>query len=122
MSPSFIESPSELAAFGTPGGSRIPSMVLLAMLEYLDGKPVQRWVAAPRYHHQFLPDVIEHEPRAFSAAEMADLQRRGYTLKDVGRAYGNQQVLLWNKKSGEVQSASDPRGIGLATELAAPLR
>ncbi len=122
MSPSFIESPTELAAFGTPGGSRIPSMVLLAMLDYLDGKPVPRWVSSPRYHHQFLPDVIEHEPRAFSAAEAADLQRRGYTLKDVGRAYGNQQVLLWNKKSGEVQSASDPRGIGLATELAAPLR
>ncbi|MFJ3051610.1 gamma-glutamyltransferase family protein [Pseudomonas nitroreducens] len=122
MSPSFIESPTELAAFGTPGGSRIPSMVLLAMLDYLDRKPVQRWVSSPRYHHQFLPDVIEHEPRAFSVTQIADLQRRGYTLKDVGRAYGNQQVLLWNKKSGEVQSASDPRGIGLATELAAPLR
>ncbi|PZU02223.1 MAG: gamma-glutamyltransferase, partial [Francisella sp.] len=54
MSPSFIESPTELAAFGTPGGSRIPSMVLLAMLDYLDGKPVQRWVSSPRYHHQFL--------------------------------------------------------------------
>ncbi|MEE9099697.1 gamma-glutamyltransferase family protein [Pseudomonas nitroreducens] len=122
MSPSFIESPTELAAFGTPGGSRIPSMVLLSMLDYLDGKPIQQWVSSPRYHHQYLPDVIEHEPRAFSGSEMAELSRRGYTLKDVGRAYGNQQVLLWNKKSGAVQTASDPRGIGIATELAMPLR
>ncbi len=122
MSPSFIESPTELAAFGTPGGSRIPSMVLLSMLDYLDGKPIQQWVSSPRYHHQYLPDVIEHEPRTFSGSQMAELNRRGYTLKDVGRAYGNQQVLLWNKKSGEVQTASDPRGIGIATELAMPLR
>ncbi|WP_207885709.1 gamma-glutamyltransferase family protein [Pseudomonas sp. 30_B] len=122
MSPSFIESSNELAAFGTPGGSRIPSMVLLSMLDYLDGKPIQQWVSSPRYHHQYLPDVIEHEPRAFSGSQMAELNRRGYTLKDVGRAYGNQQVLLWNKKSGEVQTASDPRGIGIATELAMPMR
>ncbi|SDI26500.1 gamma-glutamyltransferase [Pseudomonas panipatensis] len=114
MSPSFIESADELAAFGTPGGSRIPSMVLLAMLEYLDGKSVQNWVSAPRYHTQYLPDVLEHEPRAFTPAQQADLTARGYTLKDVGRAYGNQQVLLWHKKARSVDAASDPRGIGLA--------
>ncbi|MBO3278276.1 gamma-glutamyltransferase [Pseudomonas schmalbachii] len=116
MSPSFIESPSELAAFGTPGGSRIPSMVLLAMLQYLDGQPIQRWVSAPRYHHQYMPDVLEHEPRTFSASEEADLQRRGYTLKNVGRSYGNQQVLRWDKKTGTVDAASDPRGIGLSAQ------
>ena len=114
MSPSFIENGNELAAFGTPGGSRIPSMVLLAMLQYLDGRAVQNWVAAPRYHNQYLPDVLEHEPRTFTDAQKADLAARGYTLKDVGRSYGNQQVFLWNKKSGAVDAASDPRGIGLA--------
>ncbi|MCY1266184.1 Glutathione hydrolase proenzyme [compost metagenome] len=117
MSPSFIESADELAAFGTPGGSRIPSMVLLAMLQYLDGQPIQRWAAAPRYHHQYLPDVLEHEPRAFSPGEAAELQRRGYTLKDVGRYYGNQQVLRWNKKTGEVDAVSDPRGVGFSAGL-----
>lgn len=118
MSPSFIESPTQLAAFGTPGGSRIPSMVLLAMLEYLDGRSVQSWVSAPRYHNQYLPDVLEHEPRAFTDAQKADLAARGYSLKDVGRAYGNQQVFLWNKRTGEVDAASDPRGIGLAAGTA----
>lgn len=117
MSPSFIESPREFAAFGTPGGSRIPSMVLLSMLEYLDGRPVSTWPAVPRYHHQYLPDVVEHEPGAFTAAEMKDLQGRGYNLKDVGRSYGNQQVLFWDKQDGRLESASDPRGVGSSEVL-----
>ncbi len=115
MSPSFIESPGEFAAFGTPGGSRIPSMVLLSMLEYLDGQPVASWPAVPRYHHQYLPDQIEYEPAAFSPAEISALQARGYQLKAVERSYGNQQVLLWDKDSASVEAASDPRGIGQAT-------
>ena len=112
MSPTFLESPSELTSFGTPGGSRIPSMVLLSILEYLDGQPIQRWPAVPRYHHQYLPDVIEHEPQTFSAAQIAELQARGYRLKNVEREYGNQQVLRWNKTTGKVEAASDPRGVG----------
>jgi len=115
MSPSFIESSDEFAAFGTPGGSRIPSMVLLSMLEYLDDQPIERWPAVARYHHQFLPDVIEHEPDTFNDEQIAELQRRGYELKRLDRQYGNQQVLFWDKVSGEVKAASDPRGIGTAT-------
>jgi gamma-glutamyltranspeptidase/glutathione hydrolase len=121
MSPSFIDSPSTFAAFGTPGGSRIPSMVLLAMLSYLDDQAPSAWVAAPRYHHQYLPDVIEHEPKAFTPAELSQLQQRGHSLKAVERAYGNQQVLLWNKATGAVQAASDPRGLGLASQWPAVL-
>lgn len=114
MSPTFIESETELASFGTPGGSRIPSMVLLAILDYLDGKPVAQWPATPRYHHQYLPDTIEYEPGAFSAGQRASLEMRGHKLTPVSRRYGNQQVLLWRKQQGEVQAASDPRGIGQA--------
>jgi gamma-glutamyltranspeptidase/glutathione hydrolase len=114
MSPTFIESPEELASFGTPGGSRIPSMVLLAILDYLDGKPIQQWPASPRYHHQFQPDVLEHEPGAFSAGQVHTLEMRGYRLQKLERRYGNQQVLLWHKADGRVEAASDPRGIGQA--------
>lgn len=114
MSPTFIESESELASFGTPGGSRIPSMVLLAVLDYLDGKPVPQWPATPRYHHQYLPDVVEYEANAFSASQLRSLEMRGHTLKRVERSYGNQQVLLWHKDSGQVEAASDPRGVGRA--------
>ena len=114
MSPSFIENTEEFASFGTPGGSRIPSMVLLAMLEYLDQQPIEHWPATPRFHHQFMPDVIEHEPDAFNPAEVAALEALGHQLKATGRQYGNQQVLYWNKQDGKVVAASDPRGIGTA--------
>lgn len=117
MSPSFIESPTQFASFGTPGGSRIPSMVLLSMMGFLQGQPVQDWPATARYHHQYLPDVVEHEPGVFSAAEQAQLEARGYRLKDLGRSYGNQQVLYWNKQAGSVEAASDPRGVGQALVL-----
>jgi gamma-glutamyltranspeptidase/glutathione hydrolase len=118
MSPTFIESPGEFASFGTPGGSRIPSMVLLAILEYLDDQPIARWPSVPRYHHQYLPDQIQHEPDTFSPAQIADLQARGHQLKALDRRYGNQQVLFWDKQNKRVEAASDPRGIGTSATLA----
>ncbi|HBX55911.1 gamma-glutamyltransferase [Pseudomonas sp. UBA2684] len=118
MSPTFIDSPSEFASFGTPGGSRIPSMVLLAILDYLDGQPITHWPTVARYHHQFMPDLIEHEPNTFSPAQIADLQSRGHQLKALERSYGNQQVLFWDKQKQHVDAASDPRGIG--TSVSAP--
>lgn len=117
MSPSFIESAEAFTSFGTPGGSRIPSMVLLAMLAYLDGQPVERWPAQPRFHHQYQPDVVQVEPGTFSAAETQALQQRGYTLDTLDSRYGNVQVLRWDKRSGALEAASDPRGIGEASLL-----
>lgn len=117
MSPSFIESPSQFASFGTPGGSRIPSMVLLSMLGFLEGRPVRDWPATPRYHHQYLPDVIEHEPGTFDDRQQQALRARGYALKDLQRSYGNQQVLYWDKRANTLEAASDPRGEGQASLL-----
>lgn len=121
MSPTFIESEREFASFGTPGGSRIPSMVLLSVLAYLDGEPVSAWPAAPRFHHQYLPDVLQYEAATFSPAQLQALRALGHQPKLIERDYGNQQVLYWNKRSGAVDAASDPRGIGRAL-LVSPLR
>jgi gamma-glutamyltranspeptidase/glutathione hydrolase len=119
MSPTFIESAAEFAAFGTPGGSRIPSMVLLSALSYLDGEPVQAWPAVPRYHHQYLPDVLQYEADAFSPAQLDALRARGHQPRLIERDYGNQQVLYWHKPTGKVEAASDPRGIGHALKVPA---
>ena len=43
---------------GSPGGSLIIGMVLLATLDLMDGHSAQEIVAAPRIHHQFPPDVL----------------------------------------------------------------
>jgi len=119
MSPTFIESAEEFAAFGTPGGSRIPSMVLLSALSYLDGEAVQAWPAVPRYHHQYLPDVLQYEADAFTPAQLDALRARGHQPRLIERDYGNQQVLYWHKPSGTVEAASDPRGIGQALKVPA---
>ena len=114
MSPSFVENDNAVALIGTPGGSRIITMVMLGMLEHFDDNPVQDWVGRARFHHQYLPDVIQHEPNTFSAAEINALESKGHKLKNIGREYGNMQVILWDKRNGEVTAASDPRAFGQA--------
>jgi gamma-glutamyltranspeptidase/glutathione hydrolase len=114
MTPTFLENDDAVVALGTPGGSRIISMVLLASLEFAHGRgdPME-WVSLPRFHHQYLPDIVAHEPRAFDDAEIRSLERRGYRLDVVRGGYGNMQLVTWYKKSGRVEAASDPRGEGL---------
>lgn len=114
MSPSFLETQEQVAILGTPGGSRIITMVLLGALEFAAGRPPEAWVSRPRFHHQFLPDAIQFEPEALSAAEQAQLESLGHGLKPMTRQYGNMQAILWDRRDGRVQAASDPRGIGTA--------
>lgn len=114
MSPSIVNTADTSAIIGTPGGSRIITMVFLGILEHLQGKPVTEWVSRPRFHHQYLPDVIQHEPDTFTDREQVALLQRGHQLKAVGRQYGNMQAILWDKKSGKVTAASDPRAFGQA--------
>jgi gamma-glutamyltranspeptidase/glutathione hydrolase len=110
--PTFVEGPNGLMIIGTPGGSRIPGMVILGALNFMDGKSAQDIVGAPRFHHQYSPDVIEYEPGALSPEEIAELEKRGHTLKEGSRKWGNTQVITWDYKTGKVEAASDPRGIG----------
>ena len=114
MTPTMLENDRRLAILGTPGGSRIISMVLLASLEAVSGEPVERWVSRPRYHHQYLPDHIQVEEGAFTAAEHKALERLGHRIKPVGRRYGDMQAVSWDKASNALTAASDPRGEGLA--------
>ena len=110
----MLESPDSIAVIGTPGGSRIISMVFLGALEYLQDKPVDDWVTRSRFHHQYLPDVIQYEPGTISAAVMDELKSRGHEFKDLGREYGYMQAILIDKKTVKVSAASDPRAIGSA--------
>ena len=114
MSPTFVESEKGVAILGTPGGSRIITMVLLGVLDLADGNDPESWVSLPRFHHQYLPDVVQFEPAAFDAALQKDLRARGHELKSLDSSYGNMQAIYWDKQSGEVIPASDPRGSGEA--------
>jgi gamma-glutamyltranspeptidase/glutathione hydrolase len=109
--PTFIESDRGVMVLGSPGGSLITGMVLLATLDFMDGKSAKDIVSAPRIHHQYYPDAISYEPGALSAEQAKALTDRGHKLRE-GRRWGNLQVVLWNYATGEVEAASDPRGVG----------
>jgi gamma-glutamyltranspeptidase/glutathione hydrolase len=112
MAPSFIETPKGVMIIGTPGGGYIISMVLLGALDYLDGMSAADVVKDPRYHHQYLPDVVDYEKGALSADEIARLQAMGHSLKESSRRWGNMEVITWDYATGKVEAASDPRGEG----------
>ena len=114
MSPTFVETPDRIGILGTPGGSRIVTMVLLGVLDFAAGKPPEYWVTQPRFHNQYLPDRIQYEPGAFTDAERKQLKAMGHTLDRMRRRYGNMQAILWDRKANRVEAASDPRGIGAA--------
>ena len=114
MSPTFVEDERGILIFGTPGGSRIISMVLLGILDYASAAPfdVQKMVAAPRYHHQYLPDRIEVEPEGFEPELLAQLSSLGHKVDIAKRRWGNMQAVYFDKKTGQTQVGNDPRGIG----------
>ena len=114
MSPLIIRSPKRITALGAPGGSRIITMNFLAALDVLDGRPPETVVSRTRFHHQYEPDRIEHEPQTFSQAEKQALRAMGHELHDVDRTYGNMQLIQRDRSSGLIRGAADPRGIGSA--------
>jgi len=111
MSPTFVEDKRGVLVLGTPGGSRIVSMVLLGILDYVrEPVPdVARIVSLPRFHHQFQPDRVEVEPGAFPAALIQELELKGHVVQPAGRAWGNMQAVFVDKRTGRAKAASDPR-------------
>lgn len=114
MTPTFLEDPDRIAVLGTLGGSRIISMVLLGVLDFAKGNNPDSWVRQPRFHHQFLPDVLEYEKDAFSPDELSKLTALGHQMKETKRAYGDMQAVQLQKRIKKLSAASDPRGVGKA--------
>ena len=112
MSPTFLEDQSRIAVIGTPGGSRIISMLMLGALEFFKGSDAQSIVNRPRFHHQYLPDAIQYEPDALSEDVINDLKHRGHQFKAIDWQWGNMHVVIQDKESGVLSAASDSRGEG----------
>ncbi|MFW2404194.1 MAG: gamma-glutamyltransferase [Gammaproteobacteria bacterium] len=109
MSPTFLESDRGVAIVGTPGGSRIITMVLLASMEWMNGATAEEMVALKRFHHQFIPDAISFEAGALAEGEQARLEEMGHDVREVRRPFGNMNVVTWDFATGEVEAATDPR-------------
>jgi gamma-glutamyltranspeptidase / glutathione hydrolase len=113
ITPTFVESSRGYMIVGSPGGSLIIGMVLLATLDFMDGRSAQEIVAAPRIHHQYQPDALVYETKALTPEEVTELKRRGHELRERD-GWGNLQVVTFDAATGAVNAASDPRGVGTA--------
>ncbi|MBA2653313.1 MAG: gamma-glutamyltransferase [Tatlockia sp.] len=114
MTPTFLEMPGRLAIVGTPGGSRIPTMVLLATLTFNNFKGAISMVSKMRFHHQYLPDWLQIEPETFSPDLQAELKAMGYKLMLLKQYYGDMQAITWDRETNLITASSDPRHIGSA--------
>jgi gamma-glutamyltranspeptidase/glutathione hydrolase len=86
MSPTILTKDGKVALIiGSPGGSRIITITLQAILNMIDhGMNVQEAIDAPRIHTQWLPDVVYLEPFALSPDTRRLLEQRGYAFEEAG--------------------------------------
>jgi gamma-glutamyltranspeptidase/glutathione hydrolase len=97
---------------GSPGGRTIPSTVLLTLLNVLDfGMNPQEAVDAPRFNHQWLPDVIRYERHGFPADVIEALRARGHELQEIAwqGGQGIAEAILVDANEGLLEGASDRR-------------
>ncbi len=109
MSPTIVKSNDRVAVLGTPGGSRIITMVLLGILDFVDGNGPESWVSLPRFHHQYQPDEISLERGFLSDEEIAELEALGHKVSVRARTWGNMHGVMWDRANDRVEAAHDPR-------------
>jgi gamma-glutamyltranspeptidase/glutathione hydrolase len=110
MTPAIVSKDGKLfMVTGSPGGRTIINTVLETIVDAVDfGMNAQEAVDAARFHHQWLPDVINYEKFGFSADTIKELQRRGHTLREGG-GQGVAQVILYDAATGTLEGGSDRR-------------
>ncbi|MBK1440275.1 gamma-glutamyltransferase [Parapedobacter sp. ISTM3] len=114
MTPTILEKEGRLfMVVGTPGGSTIMTSVFQTILNVVDfGMDMQEAVAAPRFHHQWLPDEVALERDAVSKVVRHSLSTTGYKLVDRASIGRVDAILML--PDGAMQGGADPRGDDLA--------
>jgi gamma-glutamyltranspeptidase/glutathione hydrolase len=117
MTPSFMIGHDRVIVLGTPGGSRIITMVLLGILGFDEGLTPEQVVALPRFHHQYLPDEIFLEPGALPSEVVNKLEAMGHGVTLHGSTWGNMQAVEWDRRNDTLSGGTDPRNPVGAVEV-----
>jgi gamma-glutamyltranspeptidase/glutathione hydrolase len=116
MSPTLVFDPAgELKlVVGSPGGPRIINATLQTIINLIDhGMSLSDAVHSYRIHHQWTPDIISYEPKAFNNKTAQQLKKLGHNLKEL-KSIGDVQAIQVNKKYGKLEfiGVSDTRSNG----------
>jgi gamma-glutamyltranspeptidase / glutathione hydrolase len=94
---------------GSPGGPRIITTVANIFLSASDGGlNIQQAVDAPRFHHQYLPDIVFVEP-GFPAKTLQALKAMGYSLQVGDHTWSDGECIAVDPKTGLIQGGQDSR-------------
>ena len=112
MSPTIVLQDGEpVLVTGSPGGSTIITTVLQVIVNVVDhGMNVGQAVAAPRFHHQWLPDRIRYEPGAMPTQTLATLRSMGHVGLQQTGSIGDANSVM--RVGGVFVAVSDPRNAG----------
>ncbi|MGB1113808.1 MAG: gamma-glutamyltransferase [Flavobacteriaceae bacterium] len=112
MTPTIVEKNGKLSMIvGTPGGSTIITSVLQTVLNvYEFGMSMQEAVTAPRFHHQWLPDVVTFEPERFDYEFIKKLQAKGYDIKEAYTRIIGRVDAIHLSDDQKITTGADPRG------------
>ena len=112
MTPTIVEKENELyMVVGTPGGSTIITAVAQTILNVFEfNMSMQEAVNAPRFHHQWLPDVIIFEPEGFSEDLKSELKNKGYFINAERTPIIGKVDAIRVLKDGRLEGGADKRG------------
>ena len=98
---------------GSPGGGRIITTVLQAILNIIDHKmSLSEAIDSPRFHHQWYPDEIQVEKTMLENNKRNNLLKMGYTIKEIPE-FGRVDAIMF-LEDGTMIGHSDRRGYGKA--------
>lgn len=112
MTPTIVEKNNQFyMSVGSPGGSTIITSVLQTILNVYEFQMgMQDAVNAPRFHHQWLPDVVTFEPKGFDSLLVNQLQEKGYQIKQENSVILGKVDAILRLPNGKLEGGADYRG------------